>query len=259
MRVDTGAYSASLLPPDEQTKGEIGPGDFRAVGEQFLGHFRDLGGLRRTDRVLDIGCGSGRMAAPLTVFLDPSRGSYEGFDVTEAGVSWCRHAYQQHPNFRFRHAEIQSDLYELAHGVAAEEYRFPYEDREFDFVLLASIFTHLMPAVVEHYLDEISRVLKPGGTCFATYYLMDPRVLDLSRDTPAALKFHRMTLDGPAWTTDPGNPEAVVGYDLDHVLYLYAVRALAIAGLHRGRWPVVYPVLMPEARSYQDIVVARRS
>ena len=45
----------------------------------------------------------------------------------------------------------------------ASEYTFPYEDGEFDVVVLTSVFTHMLPDDVAHYLDEIARVLKPGG------------------------------------------------------------------------------------------------
>src|SRR5262245_13463009 len=200
-----------------------------------------------------------RMAAPLTAYLEPAKGSYEGFDITAAGVWWCENAYRDYPNFRFQRAAIRSELYGVAEGVPAEEYRFPYEDGEFDIVILTSVFTHLLPRVVEHYLDEIHRVLKSRGTCFATYYLMDARAQEASQDTPAALKFQRLSRDETAWTTDLDHPEAVVAYDIDYVMKSYADRSLALVEVCRGRWPVVYPVLMPMARSYQDIVVAHKS
>jgi hypothetical protein len=43
--------------------GLIGEGDFDAVGQELLGYFRELAHLEPTERVLDIGCGLGRMAA----------------------------------------------------------------------------------------------------------------------------------------------------------------------------------------------------
>ncbi len=257
-RVETDSYSASLIPPDERARGDIGPGDFRAIGEQFLEHFRELGGLKRTDRVLDVGCGSGRMAAPLTVFLDPSRGSYEGFDVTESGLSWCRDAYRAHPNFHFQRARIRSDIYAAPEGCEPTEYRFPYEDGGFDFVFLTSVFTHLLPDAVAHYLHGVYRVLRSGGACLATYYLIDVRSIRASHETPGAIKFQRFVPHQPVWVVDPDRPEAVVAYEIDHVLKLYDRSGFGRFEVSRGRWPVVFRVLMPEARSFQDIVVARK-
>jgi SAM-dependent methyltransferase len=53
---------------------------FQAAGEQYLKMFIELGGLEPDERVLDIGCGPGRMAVPLATYLSPA-GSYVGMDV----------------------------------------------------------------------------------------------------------------------------------------------------------------------------------
>jgi cyclopropane fatty-acyl-phospholipid synthase-like methyltransferase len=63
-------------------------GDFELTSQQFLGYFRDLGALEPGDRVLDVGSGLGRMALPLTSYLEG--GSYAGFDVGREMVRWCQ-------------------------------------------------------------------------------------------------------------------------------------------------------------------------
>lgn len=57
----------------------VGHGDFKKTGEEFLGYFTNCG-LQPEHNVLDIGCGIGRMAIPLTRFL---KGRYEGFEYRE--------------------------------------------------------------------------------------------------------------------------------------------------------------------------------
>lgn len=64
-----------LTPP----KGRIffGGGDFNRIGEEYFLYFVDLGGLQPDKRVLDVGCGIGRMAVPLDTSTAgaPTRGS----------------------------------------------------------------------------------------------------------------------------------------------------------------------------------------
>ncbi|MGH9459757.1 MAG: hypothetical protein ACRD1X_00955, partial [Vicinamibacteria bacterium] len=56
-----------LLPPPALR--DVGPGDFEEIGREFLGHFVTLGSLQPSETILEIGCGPGRMAMPLTGYL----------------------------------------------------------------------------------------------------------------------------------------------------------------------------------------------
>ena len=46
----------------------------------------------------------------------------------------------------------------------AKSFRFPYQDDAFDFVIVTSVFTHLLCSEVEHCLDEI-RSVHYGNWC----------------------------------------------------------------------------------------------
>ncbi len=147
-----------------------GSGDFRAQGEKMLQFFVQQGGLQAHHAVLDVGSGIGRMAAPLTRYLN-TQGQYEGFDVVALGVRWCqKHISTRFPNFRFRYVPLNNDLYR-ANGADAGQFRFPYADATFDFTMVISVFTHLLPAAAENYLHEIARTLRPGGVCVATFFI----------------------------------------------------------------------------------------
>ncbi|HUG60478.1 MAG TPA: hypothetical protein VMP03_01460, partial [Methylomirabilota bacterium] len=54
-------------PPPEAVF--VGDGDFLAIGAEYLRYFVEVGGLAPSARVLDIGCGIGRMAAALLPYL----------------------------------------------------------------------------------------------------------------------------------------------------------------------------------------------
>ena len=239
-----------LTPP----KGKVffGGGDFNRVGEEYFRYFVEFGGLKPDERVLDVGCGIGRMAVPLTRYLG-DRGSYEGFDVFPKGVRWCQeNITPKHPNFRFRVADIHNTEYNPGGKFAASEYEFPYADASFDFVLLTSVFTHLLPDEVENYLSEIRRVLAPGGRCLASFFLLNEDSLDSIRSGTSTIDFRHDF--GGYRTKDRETPEAAIAYPEDYVRSLYAERGLDIVEpIRYGAWPGRRDFL-----SYQDIVVALR-
>ncbi|MCK5135395.1 MAG: class I SAM-dependent methyltransferase [Bacteroidales bacterium] len=160
-----------MIPP--RGKIFIGSGDFASTGESIRDQLVELGGLQPHNRVLDIGCGVGRVAVPLTGYLD-GKGSYEGFDIVKSAIRWCRKRIQSRfRNFRFTHIDLKNDLYNLRTDSEAKDFAFPYSDEEFDLVFLTSVFTHMVLDDVDNYLKQIYRVLKPGGVCFATFFIMN--------------------------------------------------------------------------------------
>jgi SAM-dependent methyltransferase len=144
--------------------------DFTRTGNDQVGFLTELCGLTPNHRVLDIGCGVGRLAVQLTRTLGP-RGGYEGFDVAPYMIAWCdRHITTAHPNFRFTHADVRTST-NASHdtSVDASDYVFPYDDSSFDLAYAGSLFTHLTAAAATNYLDQIARVLKPGGVFVSTW------------------------------------------------------------------------------------------
>lgn len=231
----------------------VGPGDFEQIGERFRDILIDLAGLRADSRVLDVGCGIGRMAIPLTRTLGP-RGSYDGFDVVEEGIRWChRNITPKHPNFRFTTIEVRNGVYRPRGRVDATALRFPYADASFDVVLLASVFTHMHVPAVAHYLHEIRRVLRPSGRALVTAFLLD----DASR--------HRMTanttqvsfdiaVDEHAMAVLSEQPEWAIAQDASWFLAATKAAGLALLGeVNPGAWRGGEPGI-----DFQDIAVLRR-
>lgn len=228
----------------------VGAGEFRQVGQEFLGHFVNLAGLAPDERVLDVGCGIGRMAVPLTGYLS-ARGSYDGFDIVARGVKWCQQAITpQFPRFRFQHADVRNRTYNPGGRVAPEAFRFPFDDASSDLVFLTSVFTHMLPSEVEHYLGEIARVLAPGGRCLATMFLLNEG--SLAKGGRAQQLFPHQ--QGVYRIASDRVPENAVAFDED-----WALDAFRHAGL-APRLPVHYGAWSgrTEGASYQDIVVADR-
>ena len=186
----------------------VGGGDYEATGQQFLGFFRQLGGLEPSDRVLDVGCGFGRMAMPLTGYLDG--GSYAGFDVGRGMVRWCQRSISRRwPNFEFAWAPVHNGKYNPFGNLAATEFRFPYEDASFDFAFATSLFTHLLDEA-RHYLGETARVLKPGGSCLLTFFLLTPEAEAVLARGRAMMDFAHPIPGGR--TIDAAQPEAATAF-----------------------------------------------
>ena len=234
------------LTPPRRRLDFVGDSDFRATGEEFRAHFRELAELRPSDRVLDVGCGIGRMARVLVDELRPP-GTYDGFDVVAAGVAWCRERYVGTPvPFRFQLADVHNSTYNPAGRGAAAEYRFPYPDGCFDLALATSVFTHLLPEAAERYLAETARVLAPGGRLLATWFLLDG-------DPPPDARVKFVVVAPDLAVGDPAAPEAAVAYQeswLRERLGTYGL--VAREPIHRGSWTG------QDGRSFQDILVADR-
>ena len=228
----------------------IGPGDFEKTGEEFLGYFVELGGLQPTGRVLDVGCGIGRMARPLTGYLD-KKASYDGFDIVADGIDWCRKMItSRYPNFHFRFADVYNTFYNPQGKYKASEYKFPYNKESVDFVFLTSVFTHMLPQDMENYFSEIARVLKRDGKCLITFFLLNSESLQLL-DAKLSTEDFKYEFDGYR-TTDNDTPEAVIAYDEQSIRRLYEKSRLDVVGpVHYGSW-----CGRKSFFSYQDIIIA---
>ena len=239
--------SDRLVPP-RRLRGFAGDSDFLATGAELLGLLGTHGGLRNTSRVLDVGCGIGRMARPLAGYLSTD-GSYDGFDVNRDGIAWCRRRYRRHPNFRFEVADIFNARYNPHGAHRADEYRFPHDDASFDLVIATSVFTHLLETDATHYLAECERVLVPGGRLFATFFLLNDTSRALMADGRAGLQF--LDVDERLAILDESLPEEAVAYDDEWVFETLRANGMELTGLHPGSWSG-----RDEHVSFQDIVIA---
>lgn len=237
---------APMVPP----KGMIftGSGDFLKQGKKLLQYFIEDAGLQPNGKVLDIGSGIGRIAIPLTNYLD-SAGAYEGFDVVELGVKWCQKKISSRfPNFKFTHIDLGNDLYKAGENNAAQ-FQFPYPADHFDLVILSSVFTHMLPEEVENYLHQISRVLKPGGQCFATFFIYNEEVDQI--DTPN-LAFQFPYDYGHYRLMDQQVKSANVAYQEEYLMSVVEDAGLTINKAYYGYWPGRSKA---DCKDFQDILL----
>ncbi len=206
----------SIIPPNGMIF--VGGGNFRKIGSMYLQRFKNLNLIQPSYRVLDIGCGIGRIAIPLTTFLS-LEGSYEGFDIVKSGITWCnRHIKSNFSNFNFTHINLKNSLYNSKSKEIAKDLKFPYPDDEFDFVIATSLFTHMLVEDMDNYLSEIHRVLKKDGICYATFFLLniESKISMASHDGLNFIFNH-----GEYSTYNHRVKEANVAYEEEYILNKY--------------------------------------
>ena len=106
--------------------------------------------LPSLDRMLDLGFGAGRL---LLQFL-PMAIERHGCDANPRAVAWT--------------SEKLGSYAELRQTTTAPA--LPYEAAFFDLVLAFSVFTHIPFAVLPAWIEELGRVIRPGGFALITIH-----------------------------------------------------------------------------------------
>jgi tellurite methyltransferase len=102
---------------------------------------------RNLTRVLDVGCGLGRHAH----YLACQGFTCSGIDASETGLAYARsEAAKAHVRIDYR---------------AGLFYALAYAERSFDAVIAWNVIYHGDGAVAQRAIDQIARVLVPGGLC----------------------------------------------------------------------------------------------
>ncbi len=206
----------------------IGNGDFQVVGAQLVENLRDHAGLKADDRVLDIGCGNGRVAAQLAPILQEA-GGYLGFDISKAGIAACRRQFAGQPHMAFVHLDVWNGEYNPKGRVAELDTTFPADDASIELAFATSVFTHMRMAAVRRYLAEARRVLKPGGRFAFTAFALEP-----AREATDDFPFTRF--DETSAAVDQRYPERAIGHRREVLDSAIADAGLTLRTFRRGAW-----------------------
>lgn len=215
-----------------------GPETLDPIGKIHVERYHKHMGLDADMTVLEIGCGIGRDAFQFFDVIGPN-GHYVGTDVTHDSIFWCqKNISAKHPNFEFYHFDIKHELYNPLGAYTSLDFSLPVEDHSVDRVFLGSVFTHLFEDEITHYMKEISRILKPSGIAYATFFLYSDDLIESARNesTDTLLSFAHPYGDG-CYVDNAEYPTGAVAFT-DKVMN----RMIKMGGLKlekpflKGRW-----------------------
>jgi SAM-dependent methyltransferase len=157
------------LSRDEAMEEAVGGGDFAGIGAILSGLVRHYG-LPANGYLVDVGCGSGRLAKPISAYL---KGRYLGFDLVPELIAHAKRITDR-PDWRFE---------------VIDHIGIPEADGEADMVCFFSVLTHLLHEQGYWYLEEARRVLRPGGRIvFSFLEFTEPAHWQVFADTLEATK-----------------------------------------------------------------------
>ena len=212
----------------------VGSPEFVETGKLYHDAILKYCSLERDERLLDIGCGIGRVAIHFMDYLD-SGGGYEGFDIVKKGITWCRHKIsKKYPNFIFKFVNLYNKEYNPKGVISATDFKFPYPDNSFDVVFATSVFTHMLPEACINYLNEIHRVLRQGkGRALISAFVLD----DESKKQMGNGEFNFKKVDDRYGVIVAENPEAAIAFEETYLRRIIEQAGLKIADpIHFGSW-----------------------
>jgi ubiquinone/menaquinone biosynthesis C-methylase UbiE len=216
---------------------------FELISRHHLAALRKHINLKEVDQVLEIGCGIGRDAIPLTKILSP-QAKYYGIDIIKSSIEFCQQNISaRYQNFTFFHFDVGDKLHNPSGVRQMTEYRLPIEDQTLDKVFGWSVFTHMWERDIRHYLAEFYRVLKPGGQALLTCFVLTPEVLAKARQTNLT-QFNLMfehQVDDRCWVNDLEFPLGAIGYSPAALLSMVSDARLSMQrDFLRGAWSGYY-------------------
>jgi SAM-dependent methyltransferase len=152
------------------------------IGKAHLDNYKKFLGIKDQMHIVEIGSGIGRDAFQL--IQEFPNVNYLGIDVTRDSVNWCiNHITSLHSNFQFVHFDAYHEIYNPLGLKDTSDFLIPVETASVDRIFLGSVFTHLFEEDIRHYMKEISRILKPDGLAYATFFLYSEEIIAAARKT----------------------------------------------------------------------------
>ena len=203
-------------------------------GQEHLSLVKRLAHLKETHKVLDVGCGCGRISIHMQQFLNAS-GSYTGFDPDRAAIEWCnQNIARDDSRFTFHHLNLVAPPFSLEGNYLAEDLQFP-DVLDVDLAILSSVFTHMLEPGIENYIRNLKRVVKIGGRCLVSGLLMNQATQAAVLQGSSAFSFTHPVGPG-CWTFNPDNPTEGISNEETWIFNLFEESGFEKENIEYGNW-----------------------
>ncbi len=144
---------------------------FNIIGQQFYNILVQHAGLHKKSKILDIGCGTGRLTKKLIGYKN-----YKGIDNNRHFVEYCRKTYF---DMDISHFDVFHDEYNSEGVINPLEYSLPCKPGSIDVVVCFGLFNHFYQSWTSHYIDIIAEVLAPRGILILSALLLNDQSMGL--------------------------------------------------------------------------------
>lgn len=194
--------------------------DFVAAGVRDVRLLRQRAGLGRRKRVLDWGCGAGRLAIGIKHLLGHVE-DYHGVDIQPELLGWAKdNLTDEHTRFTLvdaHNARYNPD--------GAPSFEIPADDGSVDVLYAYSVFSHMLTHDLAGYGATIARILAPQGRAWVTAFVEED-VPDCVENPPDYLalewsgalhcvRYDRRFLEATLWDAGLAVDEYVHGRETD--------------------------------------------
>jgi SAM-dependent methyltransferase len=201
--------------------------------------------LKRNSKILDFGCGAGRIARGLLQYLD-REGSYLGIDVNRSAIDWCnQNITTRNANFTFRSIDITNSYYYNDDNLQQNNYDFSFLGAaKFDCIVAICLFNHLKLTDTKQYLQEIAKRLVKDGVAYLTFFTIDEEFFQFRYRT--GLHVDLNSGEDGVWHGYQHN-DFFAGYETSMLESMFTEARLTVIDSSLGSWAE-----KSNARIYQD-------
>ena len=211
------------------------PRKYETDAEDFIDKMLKLVKISNNSRILEVGCGSGRLIFELHSRYPQSH--LYGFDIIHSLIEWADMCSERlNGKFNFEYLNVYNKLYNPKGNESGSKIRFNYPDNYFNLIIVQSVFTHMKYDDILNYLNEISRVLSPKGKAVITFFLINDKSKLAIAKHLSDFNFRKKMKH--EYLNDEKYPEAAIAYDEDIVIEMLDKTRLKSLqdGVRYGKW-----------------------